>query len=74
MPLPGRVICEHRGRPANASPFYMLHLYRRGWKNMRRIWSHLLAMSSLLVLPTTLLYFFAQRYFIHGIVISGIKG
>ena len=38
------------------------------------LWSHLLAMSSLLVLPPTLLYFFAQRYFIQGIVISGIKG
>lgn len=34
----------------------------------------LMAASLLAVLPTILLFFFAQRYFVQGIVVSGVKG
>ncbi len=37
-------------------------------------WNHLMAASVLTVLPCILLYFAAQRYFIQGIVFTGIKG
>ena len=30
--------------------------------------------SSLLVLPLVVIYFFAQRYFIEGIALTGVKG
>jgi multiple sugar transport system permease protein len=33
-----------------------------------------MAASLLAILPTILLFFFAQRYFIQGIVVSGVKG
>jgi multiple sugar transport system permease protein len=34
----------------------------------------LMAASILGVMPTIILFFFAQRYFVQGIVISGVKG
>jgi len=34
----------------------------------------LMAASLLAVLPTIVLFFFAQRYFVQGIVVSGVKG
>jgi multiple sugar transport system permease protein len=34
----------------------------------------MMAASLLAVLPTILLFFLAQRYFVQGIVISGVKG
>ncbi len=37
-------------------------------------WSQLMAASILLTLPVILLYFFAQRTFIQGITMTGIKG
>ena len=37
-------------------------------------WNLLMAASLVTVLPCVLLYFFMQRYFIQGIVISGVKG
>jgi ABC-type glycerol-3-phosphate transport system permease component len=37
-------------------------------------WSHLMAASTLAVLPILITFFFAQRLFIQGIVVSGIKG
>jgi multiple sugar transport system permease protein len=33
-----------------------------------------MAIGTLLTLPPILLFFFAQRYFIQGIVVTGIKG
>jgi multiple sugar transport system permease protein len=33
-----------------------------------------MAASVLMVLPPVLIFFFAQRLFIQGVVISGIKG
>jgi multiple sugar transport system permease protein len=38
------------------------------------LWVHILAMSTVLTVPPVLVYFFTQRYFIQGVVISGIKG
>lgn len=37
-------------------------------------WNLLMAASFLVMLPTLVIFFFAQRYFIRGIVITGIKG
>jgi multiple sugar transport system permease protein len=37
-------------------------------------WHLLMAASLVTVIPCVLLYFFAQRYFIQGIVITGVKG
>ena len=36
--------------------------------------SHIMAVSLLMTLPPKLVFFFAQRYFIQGVVMSGIKG
>jgi multiple sugar transport system permease protein len=41
---------------------------------MRTRWDLLMAASSAMILPVLLLFFFAQRYFIEGIVLSGLKG
>ncbi len=37
-------------------------------------WQLLMAASLMTVLPCVLLFFFAQRFFIQGIVVSGVKG
>jgi multiple sugar transport system permease protein len=37
-------------------------------------WHYLMAASTATILPVLLLFFVAQRYFIQGIVLSGIKG
>lgn len=37
-------------------------------------WSRLMAMAMLVCLPVVLTFFFAQRMFIQGVVISGVKG
>lgn len=37
-------------------------------------WSQVLAMSFVSLLPPTLLFFFAQKYFVEGISTSGLKG
>ncbi len=37
-------------------------------------WNQVLAMAFVSIIPPTLLFFFAQRYFVEGISTSGIKG
>ena len=37
-------------------------------------WNALMAMSFLVTLPPLIVFFFAQRYFIRGISMTGIKG
>ncbi|MNC29774.1 L-arabinose transport system permease protein AraQ [compost metagenome] len=37
-------------------------------------WGQLLAMSLLSILPSALIFLFAQRYFVEGIATTGIKG
>lgn len=41
---------------------------------MRTRWDLLMAASTAMILPVVVLFFFLQRYFIQGIVFSGIKG
>ncbi len=37
-------------------------------------WNHIMAVSTVVTLPPLIVFFFAQRHFIQGVVISGIKG
>jgi multiple sugar transport system permease protein len=37
-------------------------------------WDLQLAASTAMIIPVILLFFFAQRYFIQGVVMSGLKG
>lgn len=37
-------------------------------------WNRLLAMSLLAIVPSVLLFFFAQKYFVEGIATTGLKG
>ena len=37
-------------------------------------WNEILAMSMVAILPCTLLFFFAQKYFVEGIATTGLKG
>ena len=37
-------------------------------------WELLMAASVVMTLPTIVLFFFAQRYFVEGIVMTGLKG
>lgn len=39
-----------------------------------RTWAHLMVVSLLVMLPCLLIFFFAQRLFIQGVVVSGVKG
>lgn len=41
---------------------------------MRTEWNLLMAASTAMILPVIILFFFAQRYFIEGVVLSGLKG
>ena len=48
-----------------------LHFYRT---MSRVLWNLTMAASVIAMLPPLLLFFFAQRYYIQGVVVSGIKG
>jgi len=37
-------------------------------------WSLVMAVASAMVIPTVILFFFAQRTFIRGITLTGMKG
>jgi len=37
-------------------------------------WQYLMAMATLLTIPPVLVFFFLQRHFIQGIVVTGVKG
>ena len=41
---------------------------------MRSLWNLLMAASMAMTLPVIILFFFLQRYFIRGVVMSGLKG
>jgi oligogalacturonide transport system permease protein len=41
---------------------------------MNIAWNQVLAMSLVSILPPTILFFFAQKYFVEGIATSGMKG
>lgn len=38
------------------------------------VWNQLMAFSTVLLIPLLILFFFAQKYFIEGIALTGIKG
>ena len=40
----------------------------------RILWSHFMVVSLLIALPPVVVFFFAQRYFIQGVVVTGVKG
>ena len=48
-----------------------LHFFRTA---SRVLWNLTMAASVIAMLPPLLLFFFAQRYYIQGVVVSGIKG
>lgn len=60
----------------SSSEKYTLSMALQGFTGMYGTtrWDLLMAASLAAVLPCILLFFFAQRYFIQGIVVSGIKG
>jgi multiple sugar transport system permease protein len=37
-------------------------------------WHYMMAMATMMAAPILLLYFFAQKQFIEGITIGGVKG
>ena len=37
-------------------------------------WNYLMAASAVVMLPLLILFFIGQKYFIQGVVISGVKG
>ena len=37
-------------------------------------WSNIMAMCAVLTMPPVVVYFFTQRFFVQGLVISGVKG
>jgi ABC-type glycerol-3-phosphate transport system permease component len=41
---------------------------------MQTHWNQMMAVSTLMTLPCLVLFFFAQRYFIQGLALTGIKG
>lgn len=41
---------------------------------MQPTWSEVMAASALSVFPILIIFFFAQRLFIQGIMVSGVKG
>jgi multiple sugar transport system permease protein len=42
--------------------------------HQQSLWNYMMAASAAMVLPVILLFFFAQRYFMRGIVTSGLAG
>lgn len=60
----------------NSQDKWTLSVGLRGFQAMygQTKWHLMMAASLVTVIPCVLLYFFAQRYFIQGIVITGVKG
>lgn len=59
----------------NSTKKYTLALGLRFFRGQLHVeWTYLMAVSFLVVIPCLILFFIAQRYYIQGIVMSGIKG
>jgi multiple sugar transport system permease protein len=59
----------------NSTEKYTLQLVLasfQGYYNAQ--WSLIMAGSVMALIPTVLLFFFAQRYFVEGIAMTGMKG
>jgi ABC-type glycerol-3-phosphate transport system permease component len=50
-----------------------LAMFRTAMWNRTR-WDLLMAASTMMIMPMIIIYFLAQRYFVQGIVVSGLKG
>lgn len=54
---------------------YTVNLALRGYIDQFEVqWGQLLAMSLLSIVPSTLIFFFAQKHFVEGISTTGLKG
>ncbi len=54
---------------------YTLALGLRFFQGQYRVeWALLMAVSLIILLPNIVLFFLAQKYYIQGIVASGVKG
>ena len=67
----------------NSQEKYTLAIAIRQWQQvavwgagayMPPTWNAIMAMATVLTIPPVILFFFTQRYFIQGVVISGVKG
>ncbi len=65
----------------NSTDNYTLALHFRNWErnpSSSGIWNppfnQTMAIATMITIPPVLVFFFAQRYFIQGVVISGVKG
>ena len=67
----------------NSQEKYTLAIAIRQWQQvavwgagayMPPTWNAIMAMATVLTIPPVVLFFFTQRYFIQGVVISGVKG
>lgn len=59
----------------NDPKLYTLALGLRTFRNEYMVeWSYLMAASLVAMLPVIILFFVAQRYFIQGVVFTGVKG
>jgi multiple sugar transport system permease protein len=59
----------------NSPERFTISLGLAGFRSvMRTRWDLLMAASTATTLPIVILFFFAQRYFVQGVVLSGLKG
>lgn len=58
----------------NKKELYTLALGMNGYLGRTTQWSLIMAASTVMIMPVILLFFFAQRTFIQGITLTGIKG
>ena len=59
----------------NDPKLYTLALGLRSFRDEYSVeWSYLMAASLVVMLPVIVLFFVAQRYFIQGVVFTGVKG
>jgi multiple sugar transport system permease protein len=58
----------------NKKELYTLALGMNGYLGRTTQWSMIMAASTVMIMPVIVLFFFAQRTFIQGITLTGIKG
>lgn len=59
----------------NKEKLYTINLGMTMFRTQTEVyWNHLMAISVLAMMPPLLIFFFAQRWFIRGVTITGLKG
>ena len=59
----------------NKEKLYTINLGMTMFRSQTEVyWNHLMAISVLAMIPPLLIFFFAQRWFIKGVAITGLKG